>query len=81
MSVIPNATASDESRRRSEIAALREMADDLRESAIRWRTLYEAAAGRCAELEAQLRQLGRRSRALPVNAAEQSSDPRVSARG
>ena len=81
MSVITNVTAAEESRRRSEIAALGEVTDDLRESAIRWRTLYEAAAARCAELEAQLRQLARRSRPLPVNAAEQSSDPRLSARG
>jgi hypothetical protein len=81
MSVIPNVTGLDESQRGSEVAALREITDDLRESAIRWRTLYEAAAGRCAELEAQLRKRARRSRALPVNAAEQSSDPRVSARG
>jgi len=81
MSVIPDVTVTDETRRGSEVAALREVTEDLRESAVRWRTLYEAAAGRCAELEAQLRQLARRSRALPVNAAEQSSDPRVSARG
>jgi hypothetical protein len=56
MRVIPNVTAAEESRRGSEFAALREMTDDLRESAIRWRTLYEAAAGRCVELEAQLGQ-------------------------
>jgi hypothetical protein len=38
-----------------EIAALQEVLEDLRASAIHWRDLYEAAARRRAETEEQLK--------------------------
>jgi hypothetical protein len=48
----------DESKLRREIAALREANEDLRLSAVRWKAMYESAASRCVELEAQLRRSG-----------------------
>jgi len=44
----------DASKLQRDIAALREANEDLRLSAVRWKAMYEAAARRCAELEAQL---------------------------
>jgi hypothetical protein len=46
-------TSDQQAELRREIAVLREDAEDLRSSAIRWRRLYEEAIQRRAELEAQ----------------------------
>jgi hypothetical protein len=42
---------------REEIGNLRELVSDLRGSAILWKDLYEAAIGRCEELERELKKL------------------------
>jgi len=51
-----------------EIVLQKEVTEDLRASAKRWRDLYEAAARRCSDLEAKL------SRG-PVRVATQEPDP------
>jgi len=53
--VTPVVMLGDASKLQRDIAALREANEDLRLSAVRWKAMYESAARRCAELEAQLR--------------------------
>ena len=45
----------EESKLQQQVAALREANEDLRLSAVRCKAMYECAARRCAELEAELR--------------------------
>lgn len=61
MSVRTDVTAAGSRETNSKIIRVEELNDDLRSSAIRWRDLYEAAARRCADLEAQLRTASVRS--------------------